>query len=430
MGRSKSFAKKASKRVRQVGEASSSIPASQPSSSTRVPLPSNQQQLHAPTHSLLQFPTPEQQSWCATLYPLPIHPSFKIVYNDLHAIGLSEPIMGMIDRSKWGGFLSIDEPVFRELFVEFLSTFQLVKSSIDFNKPEGVSFRLGRKHFNFTLHEFAEHCGFYEPVFATSTEIDNTLFDFGSVIPRDFWGTICNVPSRRNYDPRLSKSTSIASPALRYLHRLIAFTICGRKESTGVVSLRDLFYLHCFVHGRVPHLGYGFALYMEGMARKKKGALCGGSYVTHLAKKLGVFDQCPHLIQICNMLPFSLTVMRKIRLLDVHDAQSTPIASAHLGDTPDRPQSAHTPPPSYAAGPSHVPSAGHYDLTLQYHSAMLAWLSDGVSTLCQFHGLPLPSRPVFPSSATATEELHDVDSADDTVGGAPSYADDDTPFDD
>ena len=108
------------------------------------------------------------------------------MYNDLCEIGLSEPIMGMIDRSKWGGFLSIDEPIFRELFIEFLSTFQLIKSSIDYNMPAGISFRLGRKHFNFTLNEFAEHYGFYEPVFATSPDIDHTLFDFGSVIPRDF----------------------------------------------------------------------------------------------------------------------------------------------------------------------------------------------------------------------------------------------------
>ena len=72
-------------------------------------------------------------------------------------------------------------------------------------------------------------------------------------------------------------------------------------------------------------MGYGFALYMEGMPRKKKGALCGGSYVTMLAKNLGVFNQCSNLIQICPMLSFNLTVMKKIRLVELRDGHYIPI---------------------------------------------------------------------------------------------------------
>ena len=104
-------------------------------------------------------------------------------------------------------------------------------------------------------------------------------------------------------------------------HRLITGTICGRRESTGCVSLRDLFYLRCFDQGLVPHLGHGFAHYMEGMSRKKKGALCGGSYVTRLAKNLGVFDTLTNLRQCCSTLPFNITVMKKILVVTFRDGR-------------------------------------------------------------------------------------------------------------
>ena len=57
------------------------------------------------------------------------------------------------------------------------------------------------------------------------------------------------------------------------------------------------------------------------------------------------------------------------------------------------------------------------------------WLVDGLSQLCQVQGLPLPPRPVFPTSTTtaATEELPDVDDSLDDTG---AELDDSAPLDD
>ena len=71
----------------------------------------------------------------------------------------------------------------------------------------------------------------------------------------------------------------------------------------------------------VPHLGHGFAHYMEVMSRKKKGALCGGSYVTRLAKNLGVFDSLTNLRQLCSTLQFNIIVMKKIIVVTVHNGR-------------------------------------------------------------------------------------------------------------
>ena len=60
---------------------------------------------------------------------------------------------------------------------------------------------------------------------------------------------------------------------------------------------------------------------MEVMSRKKKGALCGGSYVTRLAKNLGVFDTLTNLRQLCSPLPFNITIMKKIRVVTFCDGR-------------------------------------------------------------------------------------------------------------
>ena len=113
----------------------------------------------------------------------------------------------------------------------------------------------------------------------------------------------------------MTKGSAIRDPALRYLHRLITTTISGRRESTGVVIQRALFYLHCFRNHQVPHLGYGFALYMDSMARKKKGALCGGPYITKLAKGLGVFNSLRGLTKAPPMIAFDIRIIEAWGLL-------------------------------------------------------------------------------------------------------------------
>ena len=70
---------------------------------------------------------------------------------------------------------------------------------------------------------------------------------------------------------------------------------------------------------RVPHLGYGFALYMDSMALKKKGALCGGPYVTRLAQGLGIFSSLRGLKKAPPMLPLDIRIMRSMGLVTKHN---------------------------------------------------------------------------------------------------------------
>ena len=258
--------------------------------------------------------------------------------------------------------------------MEFLPSFIFRGSTpVDYNRKNEVLFQLGGKKFYFSLNDLALHCGFYLDLSVTTGAFDRCPYDLKNVRHHQYWREIIHAgAAQQNYDSRLCKSTNIARPELRFLHRLITGTICGRRESTGCVSLRDLLYLHCLDQGLVPHLGHGFAHYMEGMSRKKKGALCGGSYITRLAKNLGVFDSLTNLRQLCFTLPFNITIMKKIRVVTVRDGHYVLVTNpSDLGPAEPlpRPQQHSTaipppPPHSSAAGPSSSSYPSHIDTTL------------------------------------------------------------------
>lgn len=83
------------------------------------------------------------------------------------------------------------------------------------------------------------------------------------------------------------------------------------------------------------------------MSKKKKGSLYEGSYITHLAKTLWVFDTFPNLTHVCNMLPFNLTVIRKICLVEVRDGKYVSIEHpVELGDNDHPHEHSPLPPPT------------------------------------------------------------------------------------
>ena len=78
---------------------------------------------------------------------------------------------------------------------------------------------------------------------------------------------------------------------------------------------------------------------MDNMSRKSKGALCGGSYITRLAKNLNVFYSIPNLKQVCTTLPFNIVVLKKLRVVTIRDGQYVLITDpAELGALDSRPQ--------------------------------------------------------------------------------------------
>ena len=102
-----------------------------------------------------------------------------------------------------------------------------------------------------------------------------------------FWESITvTAYSRTNHE------SSIRDPLIRYIHRIIACTIAGRKSGNDKCNTVDLFCLYCI-------LGHGEAnLATVLLTGFKKGHRLGaqlelGTYITRIAAYLGVFDRYP-----------------------------------------------------------------------------------------------------------------------------------------
>ncbi|KAI3744977.1 hypothetical protein L1987_58076 [Smallanthus sonchifolius] len=91
----------------------------------------------------------------------------------------------------------------------------------------------------------------------------------------EFWHRIGSGP----FDPHSQKSTKTRHPLHRYLHRCIILSIGGRKDNTGVVSVRDLFHLHCLIDGIPCNLAYSLAkFFTRATGYGSKSYIFGGPY--------------------------------------------------------------------------------------------------------------------------------------------------------
>ena len=95
--------------------------------------------------------------------------------------------------------------------------------------------------------------------------------------------------------------------------------ICGRHESTGVVTIWDMFYLSCLMSQTTCNLGYGLVTYFDTMSNKSRGALCGGCYINRLAKNLGVFTTLRDLTKSYYMVVFDMDTFHLMHFMKKRD---------------------------------------------------------------------------------------------------------------
>ncbi|KAK8930518.1 hypothetical protein KSP39_PZI016424 [Platanthera zijinensis] len=162
-----------------------------------------------------------------------------IDWDVLETIGLVDDVWELISVVWWQGFFAIKELGFRELILEFLSTFylNLRPSLIDHGKPtEGIiTFRVAGTFHTLTLLQFTQYLGVYEEAFLFSAAYPELNFDLPN---RDQAGDIWRHLSFdvNPYEAKRSKASKLDSPALHYIHHLLSHTLSGQWESSSVVS--------------------------------------------------------------------------------------------------------------------------------------------------------------------------------------------------
>ena len=102
--------------------------------------------------------------------------------------------------------------------------------------------------------QFAVYIGLYTDELVDSQDYHKLQVNFA---PMFILAHYCRWISRdSNYELMRSEASMLESPTLHYIHKLLVHTISRRRDSMGVVSTRDLFYL-CSIRERIPiHLGH------------------------------------------------------------------------------------------------------------------------------------------------------------------------------
>ncbi|KAD5961049.1 hypothetical protein E3N88_12522 [Mikania micrantha] len=170
---------------------------------------------------------------------------------------------------RWTTVLACDWPQYKELALEFHSTFMYDDS--EFDSMDAVSFALGRRVYEMSIPQFAVATGFYTeeevmlPRFTTclrGASKKNRECCLSEADLSDFWATIADSP----FSTSMVES-EIRDPVLRYIHRVLACTVIGRYSGEEKVNWMDLFCLYCMVRGREANVACVMA---QSFARESK----------------------------------------------------------------------------------------------------------------------------------------------------------------
>ncbi|PPS17180.1 hypothetical protein GOBAR_AA03393 [Gossypium barbadense] len=196
---------------------------------------------------------------------------------------------------------TIEQLTYLELTMELCSTFHLQTIMTRYDDPDTIQFHLGGLIRQLSVLEFGAVLGLYREEFREENELYALSRDI-HFSPSKCWHTLS--PSTASYNPSHSKAL-VFPPSLRYLHAILAHTITGRRESTGVVNTHDVYFLWCMSQGHTE--------------RHRKGVISIGSYVTWLARHFGLLNtaaQESSLTLIGQMSPQGISSMHSMKMIE------------------------------------------------------------------------------------------------------------------
>ncbi|KAK9046298.1 hypothetical protein V6N11_052190 [Hibiscus sabdariffa] len=200
----------------------------------------------------------------------------------LDSLHLRDAVMHYFDAIGWRSYAEIRYSTYYELVFEFYSTFTFLPNRVACNYTPGiVSFRLLGQLFVQSLADFNFSMGFVTDVTDQSflTSLREIPIDYNT----DFsYATLTHLPNVI-YNAKSTKGWHIHDPALRYIHRFLAYNYSGRNDTSAVLTKVELFFLWCMHSGLKVNLGFWFARAFERVVRTNRPF---GPYITRLASRL------------------------------------------------------------------------------------------------------------------------------------------------
>ncbi|GKD56893.1 hypothetical protein Tco_1290280 [Tanacetum coccineum] len=191
----------------------------------------------------------------------------------------------------WRRMFDIRGPLVHELILEFFRTFRFSQAILDLDTPGTLQFQLGGARRHISWRQFILALGLHtEEEMQTAgfgvywAESARQIPDKGDM--RDYW---MGISSAGDFLGTTPSYTLIRDPILRLCHRLIAYSIAGRSQAPGKVTVTDLFYLRGMDVGSV-NVPYLLARYLRLFAagRKSRAHISDGLFVARLAKHFGL----------------------------------------------------------------------------------------------------------------------------------------------
>ncbi|KAJ0865498.1 hypothetical protein HanRHA438_Chr12g0541171 [Helianthus annuus] len=255
-------------------------------------------------HPYLEFP-PESDAAlrCEKLRKMHVGAHFAVCWKTLRKLAAEDWAREFIPRgSPWDRLFELSYmPTYREILVEFLSSFEFhprrpdqVVDPAQPPPPPEVSFRMAGQARSMSLAEFAVHSGLY-----TEAEIATDLYRTGLVMADKptllgFWAVIAESRYWDHVNSR-GRVTRIHDPLFRYFHKMISTSITARNKSREWCTSGDLFFLYCLLYKRPCALAYGLAQYFASAHHRQECELLyGGAYVTRIALSLGYHPENDH----------------------------------------------------------------------------------------------------------------------------------------
>ena len=198
-------------------------------------------------------------------------------------LGIQEEVERMYTAIGWRPYLAISQPAFVELTREFYSTFEFnLPARYTVETPNVIHFRLMGHEFDFSITQFNLAFGFVTREYSETREYAESAGDY--VEPflsayREVWEDMS--VDRQRYDPSRSRSSFLEDLNARYVQRLLAYSYSGRKDSSGIISRPELFFLWCMKNGFKVNLGCWLAAQFKSVMAKKNKPLILGSYIMH-----------------------------------------------------------------------------------------------------------------------------------------------------
>ena len=190
--------------------------------------------------------------------------------NAMNRLRIEEHVIRLLNNL---GLVEMLKPMrgFENFTYQFLSSISFDKDRLKTDNPDRrVAFRLLNVDY---IHD----------------SWDQTLrpADYG---PIAFWKSITGS---NQYNSCSNKASNIHNPVLRYLQRVMACTIWGRKE-VGMMKTDDLFMLWAMLYNHLVNICYYLFDYLVSIAKKKpddKGDIVVGGIITFIARKFGVGEE-------------------------------------------------------------------------------------------------------------------------------------------